>query len=185
MHQPLTPQDRITTYILAKDGNRPHLLDAAFAPDATLAMLVKTDAISFPDQVRGRAAIADTLVTQFNKRYENIYTFCVGEPPRADRRFVCGWLVCMTEKDSGLLRVGYGRYDWVFAADDGGRVARLAIEIEAMSVLPAETSASVLGWAVALPYPWCPAARLRQGAEAVPVLAPLLAALEQLVGAIT
>jgi hypothetical protein len=179
MSRPPSHQDRIITYILAKDGNRPHLLSTVFEPDATLAMRVNTDAIAFPDQVRGRAAIADTLVSQFNKRYENIYTFCIGEPPAAGRRFACYWLVCMTEKDTGLARAGYGRYDWVFSANDGGRVAQLAIEIESMSVLPAETGAPMLDWVSALPYPWCPAVCLRQGADAVPALAPMLAVLER------
>lgn len=180
MSQPLTPEDCITTYILAKDGNRPHLLDTAFSPAASLTMRVYTDAIAFPAQVHGRAAIADALVSQFNKCYENIYTFCIGEPPGTNRDFVCGWLVCMTEKDTGAARVGYGRYEWKFASDDGGRVEQLAITIEAMSILAAGDSAAVPGWAATLPYPWCPVAQLRQGREAMPALAPMLDALQQL-----
>ena len=39
-------EDAISTYILAKDGNRPFLMPQAFAPDAELSMQVKTDAIA-------------------------------------------------------------------------------------------------------------------------------------------
>jgi hypothetical protein len=51
-------KDPIESYILAKDGNRPHRLTDAFAHDASLAMTVKTQAITFPQESHGREVIA-------------------------------------------------------------------------------------------------------------------------------
>ena len=45
--------DAISTYILAKDSNRPQLMKHAFAGDCELEMAVKTDAISFPNSAKG------------------------------------------------------------------------------------------------------------------------------------
>lgn len=152
-----TPADSITTYILAKDGNRPHRLADAFTPDATLTMRVKTDAISFPSLTNGREAISQTLVRSFNQTYENVYTLCLDEPPaEGSVSYTCRWLVAMSEKDGGAVRVGCGRYEWLFEPGDG-RARALKIAIEAMEVLPAETLTPVMAWVAGLPYPWCPA----------------------------
>jgi hypothetical protein len=151
----LDPAEAIATYVKAKDGNRPHLLEGAFAEDATLEMLVKTGSISFPPSSVGREAIARTLIRQFNQTFENVYTLCIGDPPAADAEsFSCGWLVAMSEKDGGAIRVGCGRYDWSFTQTDH-RVQTLSITIEAMEVLQAETLPSVMSWVSSLPYPWC------------------------------
>ena len=56
-----TPSDAVSTYILAKDGNRPFLMRPVFAEDAELEMVVKTDAISFPSSAKGVSAIEDIL----------------------------------------------------------------------------------------------------------------------------
>ncbi|MGF6603700.1 hypothetical protein P3T23_008454 [Paraburkholderia sp. GAS448] len=145
----------IETYILAKDGNRPHLLSHVFAADAELVMDVKTDAISFPATVKGLTDISATLVSQFAQRYENIYTFCTGTPPDNAAAFRCNWLVCMTEKLSGAVRVGFGDYEWL-CRDDSGMISKLKITIEEMKTLPSELGDSILEWARMLPYPWCP-----------------------------
>lgn len=152
----LTAADSILAYIRAKDGNRPHLLDEAFADDATLQMVVRTEAISFPTSFVGREAIAETLVRRFNQTYENVYTLCIGAPPGADAEaFSCDWLVAMSEKQGGAVRIGCGRYDWSFTHAEH-RVQRLTITIEAMEVLPAEALAPVMNWVSGLPYPCCP-----------------------------
>lgn len=145
----------IETYILAKDGNRPHLMSRAFAADAELVMNVKTDAISFPTKVEGLADISATLVSQFAQRYENIYTFCMGTPPDNAAEFRCNWLVCMTDKLSGAVRVGFGDYEWL-CRNDSGMISKLKITIEEMKTLPGELGDSILEWAGMLPYPWCP-----------------------------
>jgi hypothetical protein len=45
--------EAISTYILAKDSNRPQLMKDAFAEDCELEMIVKPDAISFPGSAKG------------------------------------------------------------------------------------------------------------------------------------
>lgn len=159
----------IETYILAKDGNRPHLMSRAFVADAELLMNVKTEEISFPATVKGLTDITATLVSQFAQRYENVYTFCAGTPPKNSTEFRCRWLVCMTEKLSGAVRVGFGDYQWL-CRDDSGTISKLEITIEAMKTLPSELSDSILEWARILPYPWCAHGLPLQSAPNVPVV---------------
>ena len=175
MHTPTqTPAEAITAYIRAKDGNRPHLLNAAFAKDASLHMQVKTNSITFPPACLGRESIAETLVRRFNQSYENVYTFCLGAPPvSACESFSCDWLVAMSEKQGGALRVGCGRYDWTFSGPLC-QVSALHITIEAMDTLPAATLEPVLAWVASLPYPWCGRASMLASA---PDLVELQAAL--------
>src|SRR5262245_51780003 len=109
----LSPAEAISTYILAKDGNRPFLLRQAFSNDIALEMVVKTDAISFPSTATSLSAVEDILVRRFGVEYENVYTFCLSQPSETDgARFQCHWLVGMSARASGQpLRVGCGRYD--------------------------------------------------------------------------
>lgn len=150
-----TPADSILAYLCAKDGNRPHLMAQAFSEDASLAMLVNTGAISFPPLSGGREAIAEVLVRRFSRTYENVYTLCLAAPPgERDTTFACDWLVVMTERDSGAVRVGCGRYDWCFEPK-AHLAERLAITIESMLSLSSRDMDAVMGWVSALPYPWC------------------------------
>ena len=89
-----TPSHAVSTYILAKDGNRPFLMRRVFAEDAELEIVVNTDAISFPSSAKGVSAIEDILVRRFGLDCENVYTFCLSQPSEANRRhFPCHWLV--------------------------------------------------------------------------------------------
>jgi hypothetical protein len=54
--------EAIFAYIRAKDENRPYLMEHAFDRDAALAMVVNSDAISFPPITNGREAITQVLV---------------------------------------------------------------------------------------------------------------------------
>ncbi|WP_210638761.1 nuclear transport factor 2 family protein [Pseudomonas sp. Tri1] len=150
-----TAQRSIQQYINAKDGNRPHLLDRAFTPDAVLDMNVRTGTISFPGHVEGRAAIGDVLVRRFGQTFENVYTFCLGTTPAADANaFQCKWLVAMSDKNSGEARVGCGGYDWRF--NPQSRLAEhLTITIEHMKTLPATDLPAIMAWVSGLDYPWC------------------------------
>lgn len=151
-----SPSDSIRAYIHGKDRNRPHLLSRAFVPTATVGMVVNTPTISFPSEVTGLDAIADVFVRRFASTYENVYTFCLSSPPDDDRRaFSCDWLVAMSEKEGGALRLGSGRYDWSFAPDS--RLAeRLVITIDVMQKLSSVHLRPVMDWVTAIPYPWCP-----------------------------
>jgi hypothetical protein len=151
-----TPSDSVSTYILAKDGNRPFLMKRAFAEDAELEMVVRTDAISFPSSAKGLSAIEDILVRRFGNDYENVYTFCLSRPSDVNRRhFACHWLVGMSAKSGGQVRVGCGRYDWYFSSDYTCLVERLVIAIDVMKILPASELGASMGWLSNLPYPWC------------------------------
>ncbi|MCC7272278.1 MAG: hypothetical protein IT561_06380 [Alphaproteobacteria bacterium] len=167
--------DAIRNYILAKDGNRPHLIGSAFAEAAEVAIVAPQGTISLPSRLQGRAAIADALARRFGEAFENVYTFCLGQPPAADAdRFACDWLVGMSEKASGAVRVGCGRYDWTFAAAPPRLVERLVITIECMATLPAERTGPVMAWLAGLPYPWCRAATAAASAPTDPELSAVL-----------
>ncbi|WP_427184235.1 hypothetical protein ACL598_24540 [Bordetella bronchialis] len=151
----ITTEQLLRDYFHAKDENRPWYMARAFAPDARLDMVLKTQAIAFPSEVVGVSAIADTLSRNFGQTYDNVYTFYLDRPAAGAvlDAFSCDWMVAMTEKAGGKVRVGCGRYDWRFQADPH-RVSHLTITIETMETLPAETMPAVFGWITALPYPW-------------------------------
>lgn len=170
-----TPAESIMAYLHAKDGNRPHLMSAAFTEDATLHMEVLHGAIAFPPLSDGREAITDTLVRRFGRTYENVYTFCLGtRPAPGERVFSTRWLVAMSEKDGGAVRVGCGRYDWRFALESG-LAEQLSIRIDAMQSLPAAGLADIMRWVTRLPYPWCTAQETAASAPPLEGLAPVLA----------
>ena len=165
-------------YIRAKDENRPHLIQRVFCDAACLEMRVKTESISFPAVSQGAATIADVLVRRFNQTYENIYTFYLDKPAAGSANppavFACDWLVGMSEKATGNVRVGCGRYEWVFEQDAPHRVERLAITIEAMQTLPPECLPNILGWLLALDYPWSSARAVCASAPKIKLLEPVL-----------
>lgn len=151
-----SPLDAITTYFHAKDGNRPFLMRRAFAPDVQLEMVVKTEAISFPSTAQGLAEVEEVLVRRIATDFENVYSFGLARPTEADRqRFSCPWLVAMSARSDGALRVGVGRYDWQFSSDPRCLVEKLVITIDVMQVLPAAELGRIVGWVAGLPYPWC------------------------------
>jgi hypothetical protein len=152
------------------------LIADAFTADAELTMQLNTSEISFPNTVKGAKAISNVLVSEFAQRYENVYTFCIGAPPTALHAFSCDWLVCMSEKSTGLARAGFGRYEWL-AAQESGQVRQLRITIEEMNTLPQDTVEPILRWADALPYPWCPRERLAEGAPGITTIDRIRAAL--------
>ena len=96
-----SPSESIAAYIRAKDQNRPYLMRSAFAEAATLNMILKTGAISFPPLSKGIEAITEVLVRRFAYSYENVFTFCLEDPPRDDARsFSCDWMVGMSERET-------------------------------------------------------------------------------------
>ena len=131
--------------------------------------------ISFPPRSAGLQEITDVLVRRFGQTFENVYTLCLAAPPEgADREFACDWLVGMSEKAGGAVRVGCGRYDWQFAPTGPCLVQRLTITVELMEVLPPTTLAPVMNWLRALPYPWCPANDAVHGSPRIGELARII-----------
>jgi hypothetical protein len=151
-----SPFQAVSTYFLAKDGNRPFLMRRAFAEGAELKVVVNTDVISFPGSARGLNAIEDILGRRFANDFENVYTFCLSRPSSSDRHhFPCHWLVGMSGKNNGPIRVGCGRYDWFFTPDEQCLVERLVITIDEMQVFPEPNLNALMGWLTGIPYPWC------------------------------
>ena len=169
-----SPQVSIETYIRAKDQNRPYLMASAFAADATLEMFVNSGTISFPPISTGLQAISDVLVRRFAQAYENIHTFCIAPPPQTDQsNFSCDWLVGMSEKDSRAVRIGCGRYDWVFRRQSPRLVERLAITVHVMESLEPIRLPLLMGWLSRLPYPWCTAELALRHAPSLDELHPI------------
>jgi hypothetical protein len=165
--------DAIAAYLRAKDENRPYFMRDAFEEDATLAMVVHSANIAFPAATRGRKAITDVLVRDFSSAYENVRTLCLSAAPVGTfESFSCRWLVGMSVKADGAVRVGWGRYDWTFEPGTA-RVRRLTITIEAMHALPAHLLDVVATWTFALPCPWCPAERALLTLPDLEILQPL------------
>lgn len=176
MPNPLRPSPDflLSTYFRAKDENRPHLMASAFSESASLEMVLNTGTISFPPQSCGLAAIADVLVSRFAQTYENVYSFYLQRPAPTASSFVCNWLVGMSEKASGAVRVGCGRYDWRFEQESPFLVGGLTITVEAMQVLPSVNLRPVMAWLSKLPYPWCSARAALASAPSIVGLEPVL-----------
>lgn len=146
----------VSNYIYAKDGNRPHLMAGSFAEQAILEMKVETDKISFPSNTVGLAAISEVLVRRFGQSYDNVYTLCTSDSVKSnDVSLSCHWLVAMTDKESGEVRVGCGQYDWQFESGPNGLAKHLIITIQQMIVLDQSFTEPIIEWVSGLPYPWC------------------------------
>lgn len=170
----LSPRTVLRGYFHAKDENRPWLLNEVFSPDAELRVVNNTANISFPAVTHGRESIADVLVRGFAQTYENIYSFYLASPPAEASQFSCAWLVGMTEKDSKNVRIGCGRYDWIFNTESPQLASHLAITIEAMQLLAPSHFVPVFAWLQQLSYPWSSITEVAALAPSVDLLAPVL-----------
>jgi hypothetical protein len=152
----VSPFEAVSTYFYAKDGNRPFLMRRAFAADVQLQMIVNTEAISFPSSADGVAAVEEILSRRFAEDFENVYTFCLAQPTDANRHhFPCHWLVGMSGRNNGPIRIGSGRYDWYFTSDEKCLVKKLIITIDVMQIFPPQELDRIMVWITSLPYPWC------------------------------
>lgn len=146
----------IRNYIRAKDDNKPYLMGSVFCSSAMLSMMVNTENIAFPANSFGLDEITNVLVRSFSEKYENVFTFCLADSVRYQEDLLCcDWLVAMSEKGSGDLRVGCGRYDWLFSHDSNVLVTQLTITIEHMAVLSPDHAGQIMSWLDELPYPFC------------------------------
>lgn len=174
------PIDPISAYVLVKDSNRPWLMKDAFTPDARLEMIVKTDAISFPASVIGRAAITELLVDDFSRNYQNIAIFCLGSPPSwGEQEFSCSWMVGMSNRADAKIYVGCGLYDWHFEDADPPLATMLTITIECMEVLASEMLDVVMSALSEQPYPWCDRSEAIRALQDIPALASLAGTIER------
>ncbi|MCX4028450.1 hypothetical protein H0A36_15575 [Endozoicomonas sp. SM1973] len=145
----------IRTYILAKDNNKPELMKSAFSDDAILEIKNKTANINFPATTVGLTGITDTLVTNFNQSFENVYTYCLLDSVQATQSSLsCQWLVLMTEKVNQNIRIGCGLYDWENNNQSKCLANKLTITIEQMVLLPAVDLPAITKWQSSLDYPF-------------------------------
>ena len=167
-------QQILRNYIRAKDDNKPHLMSRVFSNSATLTMKVKTDAISFPADTIGLEAITDVLVRNFSQNFENVYTFCLTDSfsQSNSKETSCDWLVCMTDRADGSVRVGCGRYDWFFN-DEVSLAERLVITIEQMQILSAKNTTQVMKWVGQLEYPFCDSSSVLELMPEIDLLDPI------------
>lgn len=161
-------------YFRAKDANRPHRLDRVFSVDARLEVRNASSSIAFPAVTIGREQIAEVLVRQFGRTYENVYSFYLSRPAGLVRQFICPWLVGMTDKDSRTVRVGCGTYHWSLTYEPTPIATALVISIEAMQVLDPSSGPRVLAWLEALPYPWTSVEAVVHAAPGLEELMPVL-----------
>jgi hypothetical protein len=161
-------------YFCAKDGNRPHLITRVFTPDASLEINNGSASITFPAVTQGMEDIADVLVRQFGRTYENIYSFYLSKPEGAAKQFKCSWLVGMTDKQTKEVCIGCGTYEWSFVYEPAPRATALVISIQAMQLLAPSVQPQVLAWLEQLPYPWATATAILGSAPALEGLSPVL-----------
>jgi hypothetical protein len=167
-------QSVLRAYFNAKDGNQPQLMREVFGEDALLTFHVKAPGVFFPEVSRGRAAIAEVLVGRFGETYANVRSFYLDWPAARVTEFSCDWLVGMTQRADGEVRVGCGRYDWRFQSAAPGLANELRITIECMQRLPAGELSAILAWLGKLEYPFTSARAVAAEAPALPALAPVL-----------
>lgn len=162
-------QTQISTYIRAKDGNRPWLMKLAFSPDVQLRMKVDNDNIDFPAQASGLTEVTDTLVRNFARENDNVFTFCLNDSLSVQgQQLNCDWVVFMTDRDTGRVRIGWGQYQWDFNNEEMPLIRRLEIRIEQMDLLPALDDDAVFSRICALPYPWLERSTLLEQVKQTP-----------------
>ena len=169
-----TPEAVLRGYFHAKDENRPHLLEDVFTPGAELIVHNQSANITFPAFTQGRSAVAEVLVRSFALSNENVYSFYLARPLLGVREFTCPWLVGMSERSSGHVRVGCGTYEWAFELHAPHLASRLVVAIETMQVLPLTEFEGVFVWLRALNYPWSSPEAALQSIPSHELLSPII-----------
>lgn len=75
----------------------------------------------------------------------------------------------MSEKKSGVLRVGCGHYDWEFCHSTH-LIQDLVITIDFMEFATVPSLAPAMLWVSSLPYPWCDIANIAKNPPNIPAL---------------
>ena len=172
----LAAHDRIVrAYLEAKDYQRPHRFAEAFTDDARFRTTFAFDTDwNSSDAVHGLPAITETF-RRLGAGFENLVTFCLPESLRwEDDALHMRWVVFMTGRKSGQIRVAWGDYQWRFTAINR-RATSLDVHMHAMRELP--SNPRLLDWAMALPHVWCTGAVARRCLPhaAIPGLSAFLA----------
>lgn len=166
--------DRVLTeYLAAKDEQRPHLMKQVFSDDAVFESRFEFDT-DFPTDGPsvGQKAVIDAF-RGLGAMMENIYTVCtVDSVDDAETTMSCGWLVGMSERATGRVRVAWGDYRWTFD-HHGTRATELIVTMKHMAFIEPEQLDAVMVWLRHLPSPWVSAEQLVGDAPAFDELAPM------------
>jgi len=153
----LTPyHDRVLrAYLHAKDCGVPARFADAFTPDATFTSRFEFETSFSDEEPRvGLAAIAETFGL-LTKHCDNITTLCTLDSVVTDGDTLRNkWIVAMTNRDSGCIRVAWGDYVWTMDPE-AERARSLIVNMRHMAEMGPEHAEVVLVWLRALPAPWC------------------------------
>ncbi len=129
-------------YFYGKDNNIPSVIESIFAEDSRVTFSIETDVISFPDDLHGASAISEHMFASFHDSFEQIKSYYVLNSPQQKANISRGsmindlnWLVTMRERESGMVRVGTGHYDWITVSDgERSQIVSLHVLIKTMQV---------------------------------------------------
>ncbi|MGL1930597.1 MAG: hypothetical protein OCC45_02425 [Desulfotalea sp.] len=109
----LSSIDILEKYIEGKDKDKYQILEEIYADNAIVKFEIKSDQISFPNEIVGNIEIAKVLSADFNKKYTDVKTYYLSKP-ESNQRHIYGqkWLVVMKDNQFDKTRVGTGYYDW-------------------------------------------------------------------------
>jgi hypothetical protein len=85
----------------------------------------------------------------------------------------------MSEKNSGVTRVGFGLYDWIFESDDLNLVSHLNIQIEDMQLFPQQLKSEIMSCMHHVSYPWASTAEILHSMSDVAVLSEVRSKIER------
>lgn len=156
----LTHKSLLEAYVYAKDRCCPSLIHDIYEPNAVLSISTSASAVAFPPLVVGAEGIAQTLVTDFAKRFTHCRTYYVCDALAVNNGRIeqLPWLVLMREEETASLRIGRGYYNWQLNQhpEEIWRASEMHIRIDHM-MLMADVAGDLLQTLQSfLPYPWLP-----------------------------
>ncbi|AKZ62201.1 hypothetical protein F506_05545 [Herbaspirillum hiltneri N3] len=156
----LTHKSLLEAYVYAKDRCCPSLIHDIYEPNAVLSISTSASAVAFPPLVVGAEGIAQTLVTDFSKRFTHCRTYYVCDELAVNNGRIeqLPWLVLMREEETASLRIGRGYYNWQLNQhpEEIWRASEMHIRIDHM-MLMADVAGDLLQTLQSfLPYPWLP-----------------------------
>jgi len=161
-------------YLQAKDESRPYLFRQVFPENGRFQTRFSIDT-DF-DQGGMREGIAEITNTfgMLGRFFENIFTTCPIESASytEEGQLQSTWIVGMSSRDNGDIRIAAGAYLWTFD-EESGKVAELDVLMEHMLEFPGKHLAAIMDWLSALPQPWCETKALLDGMPEIEGLEPV------------
>ena len=156
----LTHKSLLEAYVYAKDKCCPSLIHDIYEPNAVLSISTSASAVAFPPLVVGADGIAQTLVTDFAKRFTHCRTYYVCDELNVNNGRIeqLPWLGLMREEETASLRIGRGYYNWQLNQhpEELWRASEMHIRIDHMMLI-ADVAGDLLTTLHSfLPYPWLP-----------------------------